>query len=50
MPTVVTSITINSIVYAVNGAVTPWGKLLSAAVPAPAGSIFLYQNFELVTG
>ena len=50
LPVVVTGITINAVPYTVTGAVTPWGKLLSAAVPAPAASIFLYQNFILVQG
>ena len=49
MPVVVTSITVNAIVYSVNGAVHPNGKLLSAAIPAPAGTIF-DQGFILVTG
>ena len=50
LPTAITSITINAVVYAVNGAVTPWGKLLASAVPAPAASSFLYEGFALVTG
>lgn len=50
VPVVITSITINSIAYTVTGAVTPFGRCLNAAVPAPAGSQFLYQNFLLVNG
>lgn len=50
LPVVITSITIDGVVYAVNGVVTPWGKLLSAAVPAPAATDFLSQNFSLVQG
>lgn len=50
LPVVITNITIDGVAYAVNGAVTPYGKCLSAAVPAVAGSQFLYQNFSLVTG
>jgi len=49
-PSVVSSITINAIVYTVNGAVLPFGTTLSARVPAPAASQFLYQNFSLVNG
>ena len=49
LPTVITSITVNSVVYNVNGAVTPYGKVLSAAIPAAAGTIFK-QGFILVTG
>lgn len=49
-PTVITSITINSIAYAVNGAVTPWGRLLASAVPAPAATICKQEGFLLVTG
>lgn len=50
VPALITSITINSVVYAVSGAVVPFGTCLDAAVPAPAASIFLYQNFSLVQG
>jgi len=50
LPAIVTSITINAIVYAVSGAVVPFGKCLASAVPAPAASQFLYQNFSLVQG
>lgn len=50
VPAVITSITIDSVVYAVSGAVIPFGKLLASAVPAPAASQFLYQNFILVNG
>lgn len=49
VPVEITGITINSVAYT-QGAATPWGVLLSAAVPAPAASIFLYQNFQLVNG
>ena len=50
LPAIVTSITIDSVVYAVSGAATPFGKLLASRVPAPAASQFLYQNFSLVNG
>lgn len=50
LPTLITALTINSIVYNVTGAVTPWGKELSAAVPAPAATIVLNENFSLVQG
>lgn len=50
LPTDITAITINSIAYNVNGSNTAWGKLLSAAVPAPAATSFLYQNITLVQG
>jgi len=50
LPAVISSVTINSVVYTVTGAITPWGKLLNAAVPAPAGTQFLNQNFSLVQG
>lgn len=50
LPTNITAITINSIAYNVNGSNTAWGKLLSAAVPAPAATSFLYQNITLVQG
>ena len=50
LPTDITAITINSIAYTVNGATTAYGKLLSAAVPAPAATQFLYQNITLVQG
>ena len=49
LPTVITSITVDSVVYNVTGAVTPYGKVLSAAIPAAAGTIFK-QGFILVTG
>lgn len=49
-PSLITSITIDSVVYAVSGAVTPWGKQLASAVPAVAASQVLYQNFSLVQG
>ena len=50
VPALITSITINAIVYAVGGAVTPFGKCLTNPVPAPAGTAFLYENFGLVQG
>lgn len=50
VPSLITSITINSIVYAVGGTVYSFGKGLTNPVPAPAASIFLYENFGLVTG
>jgi len=50
VPSSITSITINAIVYAVGGAVTPTGKCLTNPVPAPAGTIVLYENFGLVQG
>ena len=50
LPTNITAITINSIAYTVDGAATALGKLLSAAVPAPAATKFLYQNITLVQG
>ena len=50
VPALITSITINAIVYAVGGAVTSYGKELTDPVPAPAASQFLYENFGLVTG
>ena len=50
LPTDITAITINFIAYNVNGSNTAWGKLLSAAVPAPAATSFLYQNITLVQG
>ena len=50
VPLVITSITINAVVYAVGGAVTPFGKQLTNPVPAPAGSSFLYENFDIVQG
>ena len=51
LPDEATSITINSVVYSINGADHPTGgKLLSAAVPAPAASIVLNQDFYLVIG
>ncbi len=50
VPALITSITINAIVYAVGGSVTPFGKNLTNPVPAPAASQFLYENFGLVTG
>jgi len=50
VPAIITSITINAVVYAVSGAATPFGKLLASRVPAPAASSFLYQNFLLVNG
>lgn len=50
LPAVITSITINSIVYSVNGTVYPFGKGLSAAVPAVAATTVLYENFSLVQG
>lgn len=49
VPSVITGITINSVAYT-QGTATPWGVLLSAAVPAPAAASFLYQNFALVNG
>jgi hypothetical protein len=49
LPVVVTGITINSVAYT-KGSATPFGELLSAAVPAAAASILLYQNFSLVNG
>ena len=50
LPTDITAITIDGVAYNVNGAVNPWGKALSAAVPAPAAAVFLYQNITLVQG
>jgi hypothetical protein len=50
LPEAITAITIGGVAYDVNGVITPWGKVLSAAVPAPAASVFLYQNFSLVQG
>lgn len=50
VPTVITGITINAVAYTVTGTVRPFGRELSAAVPAPAGSSFLYENFSLVNG
>lgn len=50
LPVVITAITINAIAYNVNGAATPWGKVLSAAVPAPAATTVLNENFSLVIG
>ena len=50
LPTVITAITINAVAYNVNGTATPWGKELSAAVPAPAATTVLNENFSLVTG
>ena len=50
LPVNITAITINGVAYNVNGAATPWGKVLNAAVPAPAASSFLYQNITLVQG
>lgn len=48
---IATSITINSVVYSINGADHPsGGKLLSAAVPAAAATIVLNQGFYIVTG
>lgn len=49
-PTVVTGITISGMEYTVSGSITPWGKVLNAAVPAAAASLVLQQNFILVTG
>ena len=50
VPNLITSITINAIVYAVGGAQLPFGKLLTNPVPAVAGSQFLLENFSLVQG
>ena len=50
LPAVITGITIGGVAYTVNGVITPWGKILNAAVPATAATILLSQNFILVTG
>lgn len=50
LPPVITGLTIAGVAYTVNGNITPWGKTLSAAVPAAAATTFLQQNFILVTG
>lgn len=49
-PSLITSITIDSVVYAVSGAATPWGKQLASAVPAVAATTVLKENFGLVQG
>lgn len=50
VPSLITSITIGGVVYAVGGAVTPTGKKLTNPVPAEVGTAFLRENFSLVQG